>query len=138
MQLGRHPNPTAPWRPLLFRVHCLVTQRWMKIRVPFAWFWYGETEYGTPEVESGTIASASPQPPAQALAHAVQRATESGPRMPVGAPPPLDAGSLPVEQLQPYQTPRHRDHTSALLTRAQQLEQEAARMRAIAEGDDGE
>ena len=54
--LGIHPQPTEPWRPYIFRVHCLVTMRWMKIRVPFAWFWYGSQEFGTPEVEMGEIA----------------------------------------------------------------------------------
>jgi hypothetical protein len=63
MNLGLHPQPTAPWRPLIFRVHCIVTKRWMKIRVPYAWFWKGSKEYGDPEVESGTIADASPKPP---------------------------------------------------------------------------
>ena len=54
--LGIHPQPTEPWRPYIFRVHCLVTMRWMKVRVPFAWFWYGSQEFGTPEVEMGEIA----------------------------------------------------------------------------------
>ena len=56
MKLGMVPQPTAPWRPYVFRVHCLVSMRWMKIRVPFAWFWWGSDEYGTPEVEMGEIA----------------------------------------------------------------------------------
>lgn len=96
MQLGIPPQPTAPWRPLIFKVHCIVTQRWMKIRVPFAWFWYGEIEYGTPEVESGTIAAANPQPPAL------------GPRLPAGTPLPDDGPQQTEEELQPYQTPAHR------------------------------
>lgn len=91
MNLGKHPQPTAPWRPLTFRVHCLVTQRWMKIRVPFNWFWFGDNDYGTPEVESGTIAASNPTPPAIA-----------GPRLPPGVPAPLDAGPLPEEELEPY------------------------------------
>ena len=108
MNLGRHPQPTAPWRPLIFRVHCVVTERWMKIRVPFAWFWFGEPDYGTPEVESGTIASTQPKPPEQVMAQAMQRMTAQGPRLPAGAPAPLDAGPLPEAALQPYQTPRYR------------------------------
>lgn len=90
MPLGKPPQPTADWRPYIFRVHCLVTQRWMKIRVPFAWYWYGDTEFGTPEVEAGTIASpGAPQAPAS-----------MGPRMPVGMPAPLDAGQLHEAELQ--------------------------------------
>lgn len=111
MNLGKHPNPTAPWRPLIFRVHCVVTERWMKIRVPFAWYWFGETEYGTPEVESGTIASTQPKPPEQVMAQAMQRMTSQGPRLPTGAPAPLDAGPLPEPALQPYQTPAYRENS---------------------------
>lgn len=99
MNLGRQPQPTAPWRTYIFRVHCVVTQRWMKIRIPFAWFWFGETEYGQPEVESGTIASSNPTPPAAALRRAQL--------------PPMtnDGGELPEEELVPYQTPAHRQKT---------------------------
>lgn len=100
MSLGRQPQPTAPWRHYIFRVHCIVTQRWMKIRVPFAWFWYGESEYGQPEVESGTIASSNPQPPAAALA-----------RRAVRVPMANDGGALPEEELVPYETPQHRQET---------------------------
>ena len=57
MSIGRGPNPTAPWRIYIFKVHCVVQARWMKIRVPHAWFWEGSTEYGEPEVEMGTIAN---------------------------------------------------------------------------------
>ena len=56
MSIGRSPNPNAPWRVYIFKVHCMVQARWMKIRVPHAWFWEGSHEYGTPEVEMGTIA----------------------------------------------------------------------------------
>jgi hypothetical protein len=83
----------------MFRVHCLVTQRWMKIRVPFAWFWAGDPEYGTPEVESGTIAaSGDPVPPTV------------GPRLPRGEPPPLAGPVMSEGDLMPYQTPKHRAH----------------------------
>lgn len=97
MQLGIPPQPTAPWRIMIFKVHCLVTQRWMKIRIPFAWFWYGEVEYGTPEVESGTIAASNPTPPA------------IGPRLPAGTPLPDDGPQQTEEELAPYQTPKHRE-----------------------------
>lgn len=63
MGLGVPPQPTAPWRIYIFRVHCLITQRWMKIRVPFEWYWYGDKSYGDPEVEAGTIADRNPTPP---------------------------------------------------------------------------
>ena len=63
VQLGQPPNPTASWRPYIFRVFCLVTKRWMKVRVPFAWFWYGEDNWGSPEIEAGTIADSVPIPP---------------------------------------------------------------------------
>lgn len=71
----------------------------MKIRVPFAWFWYGDNEYGTPEVESGTIASANPnpKPPPQALN-----------RYPPGMPAPLHAGEVEEEELVPYVPPTQR------------------------------
>ena len=61
----------------------------MKIRVPFAWYWFGEDQYGTPEVESGTIASTNPRPP---------RAVDPG-RYPPGTPVPHDAGPIPEERL---------------------------------------
>jgi hypothetical protein len=35
----------------------------MKVRVPFAWFWYGEDNWGSPEIEAGTIADSVPIPP---------------------------------------------------------------------------
>lgn len=46
----------------------------MKIRVPFAWYWYGDKEFGEPEVEMGTIADANPTPPPQAVEEAERRA----------------------------------------------------------------
>ena len=111
MQLGRPPQPTAPWRPLVFRVHCVVTQRWMKLRVPFAWFWYGDSEYGTPEVEAGTIHGSKLQPPEQVLAQAIERMATPGPRLTAGEPPPLAGPTLPERDLVPYQTPAHRRKT---------------------------
>lgn len=69
MKLGLQPQPTAPWRPYMFRVYCLITERWMKIRVPFAYYWYGSKEYGTPEVEVGSIMNnPNPKPPPEAVA----------------------------------------------------------------------
>lgn len=97
MQLGIPPQPTAPWRPLIFRVHCVVTQRWMKIRVPFAWFWFGETDYGQPEVETGTIASSNPTPPKSLLERAM-----------ASVPLTNDGGEVPEEELEPYVMERHR------------------------------
>ena len=75
MSIGKGPNPTAPWRTYIFKVHCVVTARWMKIRVPWAWFWEGSKEYGEPEVEMGTIANL---PDADAPRHPIG----PGPRMP--------------------------------------------------------
>lgn len=95
MNLGKHPQPTEGWRPLIFRVHCVVTQRWMKIRVPFGWFWHGDTSFGTPEVESGTIAAANPTPPAQL-----------GPRLPRGEMLPGET-QLSEDELLGYRTPKH-------------------------------
>lgn len=80
--LGQVPQPTAPWRIYMFRVHCVVTQRWMKVRVPYAYFWHGSEEYGRPEVEGGTLVP--PSNPA---------------RLPPGTPIPGDAG---VEDLEDY------------------------------------
>lgn len=48
----------------------------MKIRVPYAFFWEGNKEYGIPEVEFGVIKSGNPQPP--------------GPRVPPGMAIPGD------------------------------------------------
>lgn len=48
----------------------------MKARVPHAYFWHGNKEYGTPEVEFGVIRNSTPQPP--------------GPRVPPGMPIPGD------------------------------------------------
>ena len=75
MSIGKGPNPIAPWRTYIFKVHCVVTARWMKIRVPWAWFWEGSKEYGEPEVEMGTIANL---PDADAPRHPIG----PGPRMP--------------------------------------------------------
>jgi len=106
----------------------------MKIRVPFAWFWYGEDQYGTPEVESGTIAAANPQPPEQVLAQLANRMTSPGPRLPAGEPPPLDAGPLPAPPpeppLAPYMTPKHRaQHQQTIEERLAQLEDDLERAR---------
>jgi hypothetical protein len=63
LRLGNYPDATAPWRHYVFRVHCVVTGRWMKIRVPFAYFWWGSKDYGMPEVEVGEIMNSNPTPP---------------------------------------------------------------------------
>lgn len=88
----------------------------MKIRVPFAWFWYGEQEYGTPEVESGTIAAANPTPPAV------------GPRIPGNTPLPNDGPTMSEEQLEPYRTPKHEIPQSAK-SAEERLEELEQRMR---------
>ena len=125
---------------LNFRVHCVVTQRWMKIRVPFAWFWYGEDEYGNPEVEAGTIGTGTPQPP-----------VVQGPRLPSGEPPPLDGGMTRIEDLDrpdedyedgmrrapdplptppPYMTPAHRQQRrESMEERLERLERDLERAR---------
>ena len=116
MKLGIPPQPTAPWRPYIFRVHCVVTQRWMKIRVPFAWFWYGEAEYGNPEVESGTIASTNPTPPN------VRR-----------VPLANDGGQLREEDLVPYQTPAHRKKPETMAERLDRMEYELGQARSASD-----
>lgn len=68
---------TSPWRQYTFRVHCLVTARWMKITVPQGWFWTGTADYGKPEVQAGTI-SGLPDAPNVAPVRV------AGPRMPRG------------------------------------------------------
>ncbi|AZS06613.1 hypothetical protein SEA_JACOREN57_47 [Mycobacterium phage JacoRen57] len=90
MALGIPPQPTAPWRPYIFRVHCVVTRRWMKLRVPFAWYWFGDQNYGVPEVETGTIADSKPTPP-----------PNLAPRLPPGTPLPGDAPPVKEEDLKP-------------------------------------
>lgn len=85
----------------------------MKIRVPFGWFWYGDDQYGTPEVEAGTIAASNPQPPAQALARRVAQ-----------LPMANDGGALPEEELEAYRTPTHEERLAA---------EEAARPRTVEE-----
>lgn len=118
MALGQPPQPTAPWRVYIFRVHCIVTQRWMKIRVPFAWFWYGDDEFGNPEVESGTIAASNPQPPAHLA-----------PRLPVGTPLANDVGQLTEQELEPYRTPTHAERAAAEeAARPESLEERLDRM----------
>lgn len=74
VHLGQVPQPNAPWRPYVLRVHCVVTEKWMKARVPYAYFWHGDKSYGVPEVEFGVIRKNNPQP--------------SGPRIPPGLPVP--------------------------------------------------
>ena len=119
MSLGIPPQPTAPWRPLIFKVHCIVTQRWMKIRVPFNWFWFGDAEYGTPEVESGTIAAANPTPPA------------IGPRLPAGTPLPNDGPTLSDTDLEPYVTPAHREKLKPPPTQGEELVSMRERLRQL-------
>lgn len=131
MNLGRHPQPTAPWRPLIFRVHCVVTERWMKIRVPFAWFWFGETDYGTPEVESGTIASTQPKPPAEVMAEAMRRRAIQESQQPAEPLLPSPVRMPPEPPLKPYRTPT-RGHNAIADEAARLQERVAARLRGIA------
>lgn len=84
----------------------------MKIRVPFNWFWFGDQEYGTPEVESGSIASTTPRPP------------NLGPRMPAADRTDPPGPTLPEDDLVPYQTPSHR--------KAETLEEKVDRLEQLA------
>lgn len=75
----------------------------MKIRVPFAWFWYGDASFGTPEVEAGMIAK---DPRRAADEPQTPRVGTPG-RYPPDMPPPLDAGTLQPTQLEERQELHH-------------------------------
>lgn len=104
----------------------------MKIRVPFAWFWFGEDQYGTPEVESGTIASSNPTPPPQALARAAA--------MPPGPPLHNEGPAMREAALQPYRTPRYREQEETLEEKLERMQYEINQARSSASqalmGDD--
>ncbi len=91
----------------------------MKIRVPFAWFWYGDASYGTPEVEAGMIA----KDPRKAQDEPQTPRVGVPGRYPPDMPPPLDAGTLKPEQL---------DEAPPSLQRPETLEEKVDRLERIA------